>query len=165
VSDRLNEVAPESALFDRVVAILEQARSNVVRAVNSNMIMAYWLIGREIVQALQSGEERAEYCKQVLQQLSHSLTKRYGNGLSEATLHYFRAFHLAYSERDQEIPRPMGAESGNPFHPQLSWLLYRVLMKLKPRWRSVSGKKMNSKEENWACVPGNLVLELRGMRE
>jgi len=38
-------------LMDRVVSILEQARANVVRAVNSNMVIAYWLIGREIVRS------------------------------------------------------------------------------------------------------------------
>jgi len=48
-------------LMDRVVSILEQAHANVARAVNSNMVIAYWLIGREIVEALQSGEDRAEY--------------------------------------------------------------------------------------------------------
>jgi len=32
------------ALFGRVASILEQARGNVVRAVNHNMVVAYWLI-------------------------------------------------------------------------------------------------------------------------
>ena len=45
-------------LFDRVVTILEEARSNVVRSVNSNMVLAYWMIGREIVQEVQKGEVR-----------------------------------------------------------------------------------------------------------
>ena len=49
-----------SDLFCRVVAILDQARANVVRSVNTNMVLAYWLIGREIVQVVQEGEERAE---------------------------------------------------------------------------------------------------------
>jgi hypothetical protein len=48
-------------LMDRVVTILDQARTNVLRAVNSNMVIAYWLIGRESVQALQGGEDRADY--------------------------------------------------------------------------------------------------------
>ena len=52
-------------IFDRVVLILEEARSNVVRAVNSNMVTAYWLIGREIVEEMQGGEERAEYGKKL----------------------------------------------------------------------------------------------------
>jgi len=44
------------ALFDRIVTILEQARGNVVRAVNTNMVLAYWLIGREIVEEIQRGK-------------------------------------------------------------------------------------------------------------
>ncbi len=75
-----------SDLMDRVVSILEQARANVVRAVNSNMVIAYWLIGREIVQELQRGEERAEYGKQVIENLSKQLTQKYGKGFSLARL-------------------------------------------------------------------------------
>jgi len=56
-----SEIHPlaDGDLFARVASILEQARSNVARSVNSNMVMAYWLIGREIVQEIQGGEERA----------------------------------------------------------------------------------------------------------
>ncbi len=57
--------AGEDALLRRVVSILEQVRQNVVRSVNSNMVVAYWLIGREIVEGVQEGEERAEYGKKV----------------------------------------------------------------------------------------------------
>jgi hypothetical protein len=35
----------DSPLFDRVATILEQARANVVRSVNSEMVIAYWLVG------------------------------------------------------------------------------------------------------------------------
>ncbi len=71
------ENAPEkvSSLFDRIVGILEEARSNVVCSVNSNMVLAYWLIGREIVQEFQGGEERAENGKRILEDLSTRLTK------------------------------------------------------------------------------------------
>ena len=48
-----------AVLFNRVASILEQARGNVVRAVNTNMVLAYWLIGREIVNELQGGKGRA----------------------------------------------------------------------------------------------------------
>ena len=89
----------DSSIFDRVVSILEQARGNVVRAVNSSMVMAYWLIGREIVLELQGGEERAEYGKQVLADLSKRLTERYGKGFSLSNLKRFRQFYQAYSER------------------------------------------------------------------
>jgi hypothetical protein len=58
-------------LIDRVVSILEQARANVARSVNSNMVIAYWLVGREIVVALQGGEERAEYGERLLRIHEH----------------------------------------------------------------------------------------------
>jgi predicted nuclease of restriction endonuclease-like (RecB) superfamily len=99
------------ALFGRVVSILEQAQSNVVRAVNTNMVLAYWLIGREIVLELQGGEERAAYGKQIVEALSVRLTQRYGNGFSSTTLQYFRKFYWAYQERCAAIPRPVGVES------------------------------------------------------
>ncbi len=97
-------------LFARVASILEQARSNVVRSVNSNMVMAYWLIGREIVLELQGGEERAEYGKQVLDNLSDQLTIRYGKGYSATNLKYFRIFYQAYPDRLQPIRHPVGDE-------------------------------------------------------
>ena len=98
------------ALFDRVATILEQARANVVRAVNSNMVLAYWLIGREIVQEIQGGGNRAAYGKQVLAELSRRLTERFGPGFSETSLQYFRRFFLTYALRMAEIPRPSGVE-------------------------------------------------------
>jgi hypothetical protein len=52
-------------LMARVSGILDQARANVLRAVSSNMVIAYWLIGRENVQALQgvrSGQSMARRC-------------------------------------------------------------------------------------------------------
>ncbi|HSA34404.1 MAG TPA: PDDEXK nuclease domain-containing protein [bacterium] len=99
---KLMEPAP-GALFDRVASILDQARANVVRAVNSNMVIAYWLIGREIVQELQGGSERAEYGKQVIEQLSAQLKNRYGRGFSITNLRYFRTFYMLYAERKPEI--------------------------------------------------------------
>ena len=98
------------ALFGRVVSILEQAQGNVVRAVNTNMVLAYWLIGREIVQELQGGEERAAYGKKVVEELSARLTERYGKGFSSQVLWSFRQFYLVYSDRDA-ILFPPGRES------------------------------------------------------
>ena len=90
-------------LFDRVVSILEQARSNVLRSVNNNMVIAYWLIGREIVRGIQSGDERAQYGKQIIEQLSAKLDHKYGRGFSTTNLRYFRTFSTVYSDRVPEI--------------------------------------------------------------
>jgi len=114
-------------LFDRVVSILEQARSSVVRAVNTNMVLAYWLIGREIVEEVQSGKERAKYGEKVIGDLSTRLTERYGLGYSVPNLKNFRQFYQSFPDRcarigypvgsqlqDVPISRPSGMKSGGP---------------------------------------------------
>lgn len=105
----------ELALFDRVAGILDQARANVVRAVNSHMVLAYWLIGREIVQELQGGKERAEYGKQVINDLSRRLTERYGRGFSATNLKAFRLFFQTHANRLPLIGHPPSAQSAMPF--------------------------------------------------
>jgi len=153
----LTRIRPEGHdLFDRVVSILEQARANVVRSVNNNMVIAYWLIGREIVQELQGGDERAEYGKQVIEQLSAKLTQKYGRGFSTTNLRYFRTFSTAYSDRIPEIRHiacgefnasekrhtqsgvlaamalaieQVGTKRG--FSPKLGWSHYRTLMNIE----------------------------------
>jgi len=107
------------ALFGRVVSILEQARGQVVRAVNTHRVLAYWLIGREIVQELQGGETRAEYGKQVVEGLSARLTERYGKGFSVPNLKNFGQFFQAVPTRCTSIGYPTGTESPQGFSPQL----------------------------------------------
>ncbi len=109
VHSRALAVSPN--LFDRIVSILEQARGNVVRAVNTNMVLAYWLIGREIVVEIQSGKGRAKYGEKVIEDLSVRLTERYGAGFSEQSLQNFRRFYLIYAER-VAISSPLGRKSG-----------------------------------------------------
>ena len=141
-------------MMSRVVSILEQARANVVRAVNSNMVIAYWLIGREIVQELQRGEARAEYGQQLLTELSGHLMQRYGRGFSVTNLKYFRLFYQAYPDRSPEIRHKpcdelppmdtaavltdlsaaleiMGQHAG--FSSNLSWSHYRTLCTVEHR--------------------------------
>lgn len=92
-----------AALFDRVASILDAARGSIVRAVNHRMVLAYWLIGREIVVELQGGADRAEYGKRLLADLSKRLTQKYGDGFSVSSVKDFRLFYSVFVERDQAI--------------------------------------------------------------
>jgi predicted nuclease of restriction endonuclease-like (RecB) superfamily len=151
--DALIQVS-QGSLMDRVVSILEQARANVARSVNSNMVIAYWLIGREIVEALQSGENRAEYGRNLLNDLSEQLGGRYGQGFSITNLRYFRLFYQAFSDREPAIHHTVCDEllaltqkavlsdlktalettdKLRGFSPSLSWSHYRALSKVELR--------------------------------
>jgi predicted nuclease of restriction endonuclease-like (RecB) superfamily len=105
-------------LIERVVLILEDARSRVVRTVNSVMVLAYWHVGREIVEFVQRGAQRAEYGEQVLEVLSGRLQERVGRGYSVRNLRYFRSFYQVYANREPLIRDP-SVESGTRLVPDL----------------------------------------------
>ena len=84
---------PEN-FFSEVKIILNEARSSSVRAVNSAMVEAYWLIGRRIVVEEQGGVSSAKYGSALLIELSKSLTGEFGKGFSLANLKNFRKFDL-----------------------------------------------------------------------
>ena len=56
-----SRAAPPAALYGRVRDILQAARANIVRTVNTTQVVANWLVGREIVEAEQGGQQRADY--------------------------------------------------------------------------------------------------------
>lgn len=72
----------EEKLFERVAEIIDSARGHVARTVNSAMVHAYWLIGREIVEVEQQGKKRAGYGDQLVRQLAARLSESYGKGFS-----------------------------------------------------------------------------------
>lgn len=168
----------DTALFDRVVAILEEARTSVVRAVNSRMVLAYWYIGREIVEYIQKGEGRAEYGEQVLGGLLERLGERYGKGFSVTNLRYFRLFYQTYVDRAPEIRHTSRDESGlgpeavekhhkacdvlddlsraveqtdrlRGFSPRLGWSHYRTLCKVENRAERLF-YEIEAEKEGWS---------------
>ena len=138
----------------RLTLVKKCQRSNV--DLTLNMVIAYWLIGREVINQIQGGDERAEYGKQVIEQLSVELNNKYGRGFSTTNLRYFRTFYTAYSDRIPEIRHIGSGEfkaTGNRhtlsgvldamemavkqigivrgFSPNLGWSHYRALMKVE----------------------------------
>jgi predicted nuclease of restriction endonuclease-like (RecB) superfamily len=84
-------------LFQQVAELLQNARLQVLRTVNSTMVCTYFEIGRMIVEEEQSGKDRAEYGKKILQGLSEELKKEFGKGFSVVNLENMRKFYLVYS--------------------------------------------------------------------
>ena len=65
-------------MYERVRAILAEARQNVARTVNTEMVRAYWLVGREIVQEEQAGSTRANYGEAIIRDISARLQEAFG---------------------------------------------------------------------------------------
>ncbi|WP_281635885.1 DUF1016 N-terminal domain-containing protein [Flavobacterium marginilacus] len=84
-------------IFKQVAELLQNARQQVLRTVNSTMVYTYFEIGRIIVEEEQNGKDRAEYGKQLLKGLSEQLTKEFGKGFSLVNIENMRKFYLTYS--------------------------------------------------------------------
>lgn len=93
-------------LFDRIAKILREARTKVVREINKAQVLAYWKIGREIVEFEQKGKTRARYGEELIVRLSKDLTEKFRRGFSERNLRNIRAFYLNFS-----ILQTLSAES------------------------------------------------------
>lgn len=105
-------------LYNQVKEVLETARGQVYRTANREMVKAYWHIGRLIVEEEQKGKERAEYGKELIEQLSTKLTISHGNSFSARNLWYMKQFY-------QTWPKV------NALRSELSWTHYRLLLKVE----------------------------------
>ncbi len=73
-------------------------------------VLTSFEIGRRIVEHEQGGEERAEYGKALLKELSGALTAEFGRGFSERNLRSMRKFYQIYRDRYARIRKMPSAE-------------------------------------------------------
>ena len=92
----MNEVKIPQEMVNEIRDIMNTARQNVAKQVNSELITAYWNVGRVIVEHEQASNERAEYGKETMRQLSKTLTREFGKGFSLSNLYNMRQFYIDY---------------------------------------------------------------------
>ena len=98
--------------------IIEDAKNNAIRSVNSERVQMYWKIGRRIVVEELENEKRAKYGELFMDYISAKLNKEYGNGFSKRILYQAMQFFKAY---------PIV----NALRSQLNWTQYRLLIRIK----------------------------------
>jgi predicted nuclease of restriction endonuclease-like (RecB) superfamily len=74
-------------LLGDIRQMIDEARRVVAIAVNSELTLLYWNIGKRINEEILKGK-RAEYGKQIISSLSQHLTLEYGKGWGERQLRY-----------------------------------------------------------------------------
>ena len=141
MAEKLMPTSEKPPILQEIKSVLDAARGNVARQVNSELLNAYWHIGRIICEYEQSIPDRADYGKQTLKELSRELTKEFGKGFSRSNLQNMRQFYLAY-EKCQTL-------SG-----KLTWSHYCELL-------SISDPDKRSFYENEAVSSGWSVRELK----
>lgn len=75
----------DPGLLGEIRSLIDAAQRQVAQFVNSAMVVTYWSVGDRIRREV-LGQERAEYGKQLISQLSAELTAQYGSGFSRTNL-------------------------------------------------------------------------------
>lgn len=105
-------------LYNKISELLQKAQSQVKQQVNSLMVITYWNVGKLIVEDEQQGNNRAEYGKAILQELSDKLIIKFGKGFDITNLRKMRQFYNLFQKQDSVSL-------------ELSWTHYRHLLKVE----------------------------------
>ena len=127
-------ISGKEDFYSRVKQIIESARKNIARSINYEMVCAYWLIGKEIVEEEQKGKARAGYGEALMENLSHRLSNDCGKGWSMSHLWHVRQFYLTYRNRSMLHTPCAELKKGGILHTlsaELSWSHYRILMRVE----------------------------------
>ena len=145
-------------LLPQIRSLIVSARRTALRAVDTLQVAANFEIGRLIVEYEQSGEERAEYGRALLKELSAALTKEFGRGFSKGNLKYMRKFYLTYRDRapigqtvsgQSSLAELSHTDSAKSELWSLSWSHYLFLMGIKkPDERSFY--EIEAASEGWS---------------
>ena len=113
---------PANRLLGDIRTLIESAREQTARAVNSALVGLYWHIGKRIREdVLQS--KRAGYGEEIVYALSRQLTEEYGRGFTRANLFHMIRFTEVFP--DEKIV--------NALRTQLSWTHFRELLSINDR--------------------------------
>lgn len=139
------------SLYARVTGHIDDARQAIQKSIDTEIIKAYWLIGREIIEEEQRGEARAEYGRSLLKKLSDELQVKYKRGFSVDVLEQTRRFYLIYQgEQETQISDALRRKLQAPkFNPKLSWTHYRELIRIS-RNEARNFYEIEAAKNNWS---------------
>lgn len=112
----------------QIKQIISKARYNAFTAINTEMLKAYFEIGRKIVEEEQKGQKRAEYGQNLLEVISKELTLEFGRGFSTTALKNMRIFYNIYKDK-------IGQSLTDEFY-KLSWTHYCELIKIEDEMKN-----------------------------
>jgi len=110
----------ENVVFSTVAKIIENRKLNAKSAVNSQIVLMFWEIGKYINSVI-LGAGRADYGKKILSTVSTKLVAMYGNSFEEANLYRMKRFATVFADIDNIAE----------FVPFLSWSHFCELMRIK----------------------------------
>lgn len=103
------------ALVADVKQIINTARTNAVRSVDSYRVQMYWNLGQRIFEEEQQGKDRADYGTYLIRNLAKIIEPEFGSGFGVRQLERARQFYRLY---------PIASA----VRTQLNWSQYKLLI-------------------------------------
>ncbi len=121
----MSNLPTENNFYKAIIELLKVARQEAVQSVNRRMVIAYFEVGKMIVEKEQEGKHRAKYGTNLLGKLSSALTKEFGRGFSRRNLEQMRKLYIIYSKTQKPSAKLQ------PLDFQLSWSHYLTLVRIE----------------------------------
>ncbi len=83
-------------LISKISKLVIEARTSIVKTINTRIVHTYWTIGKYIVDYEQKGKVRADYGSELMKKVSEELSARLGKGFSQRNLRDMRRIYLTY---------------------------------------------------------------------
>ena len=83
-------------MYNKISNIITNNKNKMIYQINNTLVENNFMIGKIIVENEQNGNIRAEYGKDILNQLSKKLTSKFGSGYSRSALQNMRLFYNKY---------------------------------------------------------------------
>lgn len=127
-----------NSLFKNISQLIEESRSRVASAINSEITLLYWNVGKHIREDILKNS-RADYGQRIVESLSEQLTKQYGRGWSKRHLH--NCLRFAETFPDERIVHALRT--------QLSWTHIRSIIPIEDELKRNFYIEL-CKIENWS---------------
>ncbi|MFH7018177.1 YhcG family protein [Flavobacterium sp. FlaQc-47] len=111
------ETNDQPELLNSIIGLIDQTRHFVAKTVNQELTLLYWKIGKTINEEILKND-RADYGKKLIKNLSEKLSIRYGTGFNKRNIHSFIKLNTVF--QDFTIVHTVCA--------QLSWSHIRTLI-------------------------------------
>ena len=96
MSDKL-QINEDLNLLNSIVGLIDSARHKVATVVNQELTLLYWHIGKKINEDILYNE-RADYGKKIIPELSSGLTNLYGKGFNKRNLQNFVKLNSVFQD-------------------------------------------------------------------
>ena len=86
-----------SNLLNSIISLIDTTRQNVAKTVNQELTLLYWNIGKSINEDILNNE-RADYGKKIIPELSIKLSEMYGTGFNKRNLQSFIKLNAVFED-------------------------------------------------------------------